>query len=358
MKSNKLSRQLFWRMIFSLILYAISFLVFFLGARYIFGFFTWDGTEPIYFFADAIARNAFFFFAIYIVVGFSLILRHYWRKIFGYFNQVVAATESLYGEGDELVSLAPELNDLEGQLNQIKITNMNNLRLSREAEQRKNDLVAYLAHDLKTPITSVIGYLTLLRDEGQISEELRQRYLSISLDKAERLDDLINEFFEITRFNISSISLEKKSVHLTRMLNQLIFEFAPMLKENSLTCDLDAPEDMMLRCDPDKLQRVFDNLLRNAVNYSAEDTSIKITASIDQEQVYLCFENHGETISAEKLDRLFEQFYRLDTARSSGSGGAGLGLAIAKEIVELHGGKITAFSEDDVVRFDVTLPLK
>lgn len=358
MKSNKLSRQLFWRMILSLILYAASFFVFFLGARYIFGFFTWDGTEPIYFFADTIARNGFFFFAIYIVVGFSLILRHYWRKIFGYFNQVVGATQSLYNEEGQLISLAPELSDLEGQLNQIKITNMNNLRLSREAEQRKNDLVAYLAHDLKTPITSVIGYLTLLRDEGQISEEMRQRYLSISLDKAERLDDLINEFFEITRFNISSISLEKKSVHLTRMLNQLIFEFAPMLKEKSLTCDLDAPEDMMLRCDSDKLQRVFDNLLRNAVNYSAEETTIKITASMDEQQVFLRFENHGETISPEKLTRLFEQFYRLDTARSSGSGGAGLGLAIAKEIVDLHGGKITAFSEDDIVRFDVVLPLK
>lgn len=115
---------------------------------------------------------------------------------------------------------------------------MNNLRAAKEAEQRKNDLVTYLAHDLKTPITSVIGYLTLLRDEPQISEEIRSRYMNIALDKAERLDDLINEFFEITRFNLSHISLEKKQINLSLMLQQLTYEFQPMLAEKNLTCSL------------------------------------------------------------------------------------------------------------------------
>ena len=113
----------------------------------------------------------------------------------------------------------------------------------------------------------------------------------------------------------------------------------------------------MMRCDPDKLQRVFDNLLRNAVNYSFENSSIRITAKTGINNVLLTFENDGDTISKEKLSRIFEQFYRLDTSRSSGSGGAGLGLAIAKEIVELHGGTIRAFSENDIIRFDVSLPL-
>ena len=113
----------------------------------------------------------------------------------------------------------------------------------------------------------------------------------------------------------------------------------------------------MMRCDPDKLQRVFDNLLRNAVNYSFENSSIRITAKTGINNVLLTFENDGDTISQEKLSRIFEQFYRLDTSRSSGSGGAGLGLAIAKEIVELHGGTIRAFSENDIIRFDVSLPL-
>ena len=237
------------------------------------------------------------------------------------------------------------------------MTALNNQRAAREAEQRKNDLVTYLAHDLKTPITSVIGYLTLLHDEQQISEEIRQRYLSIALDKSERLDDLINEFFEITRFNLSHISLEKKQINLSLMLDQLLYEFQPMLKEKRLECQLNVADGIMMRCDPDKLQRVFDNLLRNAVNYSFENSSIRITAKTGINNVLLTFENDGDTISKEKLSRIFEQFYRLDTSRSSGSGGAGLGLAIAKEIVELHGGTIRAFSENDIIRFDVSLPL-
>lgn len=214
----------------------------------------------------------------------------------------------------------------------------------------------YLAHDLKTPLSSVIGYLTLLYDEGEISPELREKYLSIALDKAERLEDLINEFFEITRFNLSEITLQYGRIDLTRLLEQLVFEFKPMLREKKLTCDLQAPEDLALRCDGDKLQRVFDNLLRNAVLYSYPDTNITITAAREGSRIMIRFRNRGDTIPEEKLSRIFEQFYRLDAARSSG-GGAGLGLAIAEQIVELHGGTITAQSAEELIEFTVILPL-
>ena len=133
-----------------------------------------------------------------------------------------------------------------------------------------------------------------------------------------------------------------------------------MLDAKHLTTQLQSEDSIMLRCDPDKLQRVFDNLLRNAVNYSFENSPIRITAKVEKlpsPHVLLTSENYGDTISEEKLTRLFEQFYRLDTSRSTRSGGAGLGLAIAKEIVELHGGTITAFSENDIIRFEVALPL-
>lgn len=197
----------------------------------------------------------------------------------------------------------------------------------------------------------------LLRDEPQISEELREKYLSISLSKAERLEDLINEFFEITRFNLSNITLQYKEINLTRLLEQLIYEFAPMLREKGLQCDLNAPETLMFRCDADKIQRVFDNLLRNAVIYSFNDTTITIAAEPHKKDVTIIFENCGNTIPREKLSQIFEQFYRLDAARSTSSGGAGLGLAIAKQIVELHKGTITAESTDEKIRFTVTLPL-
>ena len=229
--------------------------------------------------------------------------------------------------------------------------------VANEAEQRKNDLVMYLAHDLKTPLSSVIGYLTLLRDENQISDELRERYLSISLDKAERLEDLINEFFEITRFNLSNITLVYKKINLTRMLEQLAYEFKPMLADKNLKCEFEIQPDILLSCDANKLQRVFDNLLRNAVSYCYENTSIQVAAEQIEDRVRIQIKNEGDTIPKEKLDRIFEQFYRLDISRSSSTGGAGLGLAIAKEIVELHHGQISAHSEKGITCFEVTLPL-
>ena len=345
------------RMLITLIAYTFIGIAAYFVAVIVFGFFTWQQENPIYQLANWAQLRREWFMLLYFGGGYILIIRHHWTQPFRYFQELVDATKTVASHDDQLITLSPQLSELEGELNQIKMTALNNQRAAREAEQRKNDLVTYLAHDLKTPITSVIGYLTLLHDEQQISEEIRQRYLSIALDKSERLDDLINEFFEITRFNLSHISLEKKQINLSLMLDQLLYEFQPMLKEKRLECQLNVADGIMMRCDPDKLQRVFDNLLRNAVNYSFENSSIRITAKTGINNVLLTFENDGDTISKEKLSRIFEQFYRLDTSRSSGSGGAGLGLAIAKEIVELHGGTIRAFSENDIIRFDVSLPL-
>ena len=361
MKTNSLSRKLAWtlfaKMIIAAILLLFSGIGIYILSILIFGFFTWQGDESLYQLATFLQNHLFLVAVAYYGIGLVSVFFHYWFKPFRYFQELVDAAETVNRQDDSLVELSPQLSELEGQLNQLKISSRNNQRAAREAEQRKNDLVTYLAHDLKTPITSVIGYLTLLRDEPQISEEMRERYMNIALDKAERLDDLINEFFDITRFNLSHISLKKRQINLSLMLQQLIYEFQPMLDAKNLKTQLQVQDNILLRCDPDKLRRVFDNLLRNAVNYSFENTPIRITAKTDAARVLLTFENDGDTISEEKLTRLFEQFYRLDTSRSSRSGGAGLGLAIAKEIVELHGGTITAFSENDVIRFDVALPL-
>lgn len=229
-------------------------------------------------------------------------------------------------------------------------------RHADEAEQRKNDLVVYLAHDLKTPLTSVIGYLELLQTEPELPEKIRSRYTAVAAEKAGRLEELINEFFEITRYNLTSITLEKSEINLTRMLEQIIFEFQPVLRERELVCNLDAPKDYPFVCDAGRLMRVFDNLLRNAVNYSFPATTIRIQMRPERGGVRLSFENEGNTIPPEKLNRIFEQFFRLDDARSTKNGGSGIGLAIAKEIVSLHGGWIRAYSENERIRFDVFLP--
>ena len=288
-------------------------------------------------------------------VVFLIVLRLYLKVFMKYFNEINSGINALKEENSEDVALSSELAATEKTINAIKHTLEQRKSAAAAAEQRKNDLVVYLAHDLKTPLTSVIGYLTLLRDENQISDELREKYISISLEKAERLEDLINEFFEITRFNLSNIALEYSAVNLTRMLEQLVFEFKPMLAEKNLNCVLTAEPNKMIRCDVNKMQRVFDNLLRNAVNYSFENTEISIIVTQNENAVCIKFSNHGNTIPKEKLERIFEQFYRLDTSRSTGNGGAGLGLAIAKEIVMLHGGTITAHSENEIIECEVTI---
>ncbi len=278
------------------------------------------------------------------------------KKVVAYIYEIQAAAGKLLDTEEDYIELSPELGEIAVKINALKQEAKNNERLARENEQRKNDLLMYLAHDLKTPLSSVTGYLALLKDEPQISEELREKYLSIASAKAQRLEELIEEFFEITRFNLSKITLQYTDINLTRLLEQLSYEFQPMLQEKGLQCSLNAPENILLRCDADKIQRVFDNLLRNGIIYSFPNTSITISAEQQKEQVKIIFENRGNTISEEKLEQIFEQFYRLDAGRGT-DGGAGLGLAIAKQIVELHRGSIFAQSKGEFIRFTVILPL-
>ena len=273
-----------------------------------------------------------------------------------YFNEINRGIDALAKEKSGDIELSNELSATEKKINSIKQTLQQRKFDAQLAEQRKNVLIVYLAHGLTTPLTSVIGYLTLLRDESQISDELRQKYLAISLDKAERLEDLINEFFEITRFNLSNIELQLSNVNLSIMLEQLIFEFKPMFSEKNLDCKLDIATNTLLRCDVDKMQRVFDNLLINAVNYSFPSSTINISVKQNENGTTIKFINHGNTIPKEKLNRVFEQFYRLDSSRTTKTGGAGLGLAISKQIIEIHGGTISAESSNDTISFTISLP--
>ena len=229
--------------------------------------------------------------------------------------------------------------------------------LKQEA-QRKNDLITYLAHDLKTPLTSVLGYLSLLDEAPDMPEAQKEKYTHIALEKAQRLEGLIEEFFEITQYNLQNIFLEKEELDLSYMLMQMTEEFYPVLAAHGNEVKLEAEEDLHLYADPDRLARVFNNILKNAVAYSYPNTPITIRASRNKDKILLSFENHGKNIPKEKLDSIFEKFFRLDSSRRSNTGGAGLGLAIAKEIVELHGGSISARSQDEKVTFTVELPVK
>lgn len=316
---------------------------------------SWNGRELLYPLIHWAHQNVLLLDGVLTLAGWVAI--SYWTisRPFQYLEALTAAADRLAHPGEEPITLPDALKDTENQLNLARERALRDAMAAKEAEQRKNDLIVYLAHDLKTPLTSVIGYLTLLRDEPNISPALRARYTGVALDKAERLEDLINEFFDITRFNLTHLELEKRPVDLVRMLQQVVDEFDPLLVERDLDCVLELPDTLEYVCDSDKLARVFDNLVRNACYYSPLSTYIKISAAVEEEAIVLAFTNYGVTIPPEKLERIFEQFFRLDSSRASGTGGAGLGLAIAKEIVQLHGGTISAQSADGVTTFTVCL---
>lgn len=245
---------------------------------------------------------------------------------------------------------------LEAQLVQIKSDIKHREQLMKDEAGRKNDLITYLAHDLKTPLTSVIGYLNLLDEIRDMPAAQREKYTHIALEKAERLEKLINEFFEITRYNLTQIVLEKETIDLYYMLIQLTDEFYPVLKAHGNTISLHADEGLMIYGDAEKLARVFNNILKNAVAYSYRDTQINVSAKQDGGFIRIQFENKGPTIPAQKLSSIFDKFYRVDDARTTDSGGTGLGLAIAKEIVRLHDGQISAESKNEMTVFTIMLP--
>lgn len=253
----------------------------------------------------------------------------------------------------------PEYAAISAQVAEIKADMQRHEQTLKEEAARKNDLITYLAHDLKTPLTSVVGYLSLLEEAPDMPEEQKAKYVHITLDKALRLEKLINEFFEITRYNLQQIILEKEMVDLTFLLVQLTDEFYPILNGHGNRIRVELPHDgesLTVYADAEKLARVFNNILKNAVAYSYPDTEILVKGEIRGDMLRVTFSNRGKTIPRQKLDSIFEKFFRLDDARSTNSGGAGLGLAIAREIVTLHGGIITAVSENEVTSFIVELP--
>ena len=341
---SRLSRRLLLRFILALVGWLVGFTGLCLLAMMACNTIIWQPWDPVYQFLQFVKDFLPVFYFVPLLGGWLAISYYFLGRPLRYLDEIVAAAKLLAQPRDEMVRLPGELKDIEDDMNLAKQRALRDAEAAKEAEQRKNDLIVYLAHDLKTPLTSVIGYLTLLRDEPQLSPEMRARYTNIALEKALRLEDLTNEFFEITRFNLSHMELEKAPVDLALMLRQVASEFEPALAKKGLSCRVELPQAMPYECDADKMARVFDNLLRNAMLYSFENTTVYIRGTSGPQGVELHFENEGRTIPPEKLARVFEQFFRLDSARSTSTGGAGLGLAIAKQIAELHGGTISAAS--------------
>ena len=316
-----------------------------------------DFYDAYNFYGDYFRGNKDRFFIAAITIVFAVLLWRVFRGITRYFEEINQGIETLLADDENQIQLSPEMLPFERKLNTVKRTLAERKAETALAEQRKDELVMYLAHDIRTPLTSVIGYLNLLEEEPDMPAEQRVKRVHIALEKAYRLETMINEFFEITRYNSQQITLSKETIDLYYMLVQLSDELSPVFAPRGNTVALHLAEDMTVEADPEKLARVFSNILKNAASYSHPRTEITISAEKSEHEVIIQFQNSGEDIPSKALASLFDKFYRADKSRSSDTGGTGLGLAIAKEIVVLHGGTISAASQNHVVTFTISLPL-
>ena len=271
-------------------------------------------------------------------------------------DSLACAVNDLFADKSAPINLPRSLSETRTELIDIQNRELHNEQATRAAEQRKNELVAYLAHDIRTPLTSVIGYLDILRSTPDLPADKREQFASVAYEKAERLDTLMEEFFEITRYNLQSIPIERERVDLGLFCHQIAESMYPQTQAKSLKIEVRAPIDETVLIDPEKMARACGNLLRNAIAYSDPASTIVFSAERKGDNLVLEFSDQGKEISPEHLDAIFEKFFREDAARTSDKGGAGLGLAISKEIIEAHGGSITATSERGLTTFSIEIP--
>lgn len=297
-------------------------------------------------------------FALYIIIGYCFIFNYYWNKPWKYFNEILNASEILYKEDDSIIKLSEPLKEVESKMNQVKMSMILNQQITTELQYKKDEVIMYLAHDIRTPLTSIIGYLSLLSEVSEMNIEKRTKYIKLTLEKSYRLEKLINEFFEFTRYNSKQIKLDIEEIDLYYLLFQMIDEFYPIFSTNGHIARLHGDENIIILGDPVKLARAFGNILKNATIYSYKNTEIIINIETIDDKVSINFHNEGNTIPKEKLSQIFEKFYRCDDARTSNTGGSGLGLAIAKEIILLHRGEIYANSENCTTDINIVIPLK
>lgn len=229
----------------------------------------------------------------------------------------------------------------------------------RASEKSKDELITNVSHDLRTPLTSIIGYLGLIEDHQYQSEEDIVKYSHIAYDKAKQMKNLVEDLFEYTKVQQHGAPVNLMTVDLGQLLEQVGASFQLEADKKGMainvTCE---PSPLSITADPEKLGRLFSNLVANALKYGYGASYIHLTAKQLGEKVVITVADDGEKIPAEAVKHLFERFYRVESSRNKATGGTGLGLAIVQSIVELHHGSVTARSDDQETAFVVTLPVK
>lgn len=252
---------------------------------------------------------------------------------------------------DEIAELANGINIMSERLKE-------NYEKEKKNEEAKNELIVAVSHDLKTPLTSIIGYLDILNDDKYNYSEEQRAYLDIAYKKSLDLKKLTEELFEYTKLANDYIELERIKFNISILLNQLVGEYTQFFSEKNIAVKIENPFSE-INCDIDiqKIIRVFENLIKNAEKYSFHNSEFKVKVEKKDDFVKIIFENEGDSITEEDLEKIFEKMYRLDKARNSENEGSGLGLAISRKIVELHGGNLWAECSENKIMFNMTLPI-
>lgn len=305
-------------------------------------------------------------FIVFVEIFFKLIdfTIEYIRKLRRSIQQVTSGNYGVQCEveyDDELGSLAANINVLsktllakEKESEKLKEKERAALDIERNAERQKNELITNVAHDLRTPLTTIVGYLELIKDDTALSKEDVHKYSGIAYEKSIRLQEMMDDLFEFTKLDNADIKLNKSMINLSGLIMQMTDEFYPSFKDCNITLIVDLPEEnIYVQGDGQLLARVFDNLISNALKYGYHNTDLKIEVSGDEKYATVKVINHGDTIASEDIPLLFNKFYRTDSSRNSKTGGTGLGLAITKNIVDLHHGDISVTSDDQITTFIV-----
>lgn len=305
-------------------------------------------------------------FIVFVEIFFKLIdfTIEYIRKLRRSIQHVTSGNYGVQCEveyDDELGSLAANINVLsktllakEKESEKLKEKERAALDIERNAERQKNELITNVAHDLRTPLTTIVGYLELIKDDTALSKEDVHKYSGIAYEKSIRLQEMMDDLFEFTKLDNADIKLNKSMINLSGLIMQMTDEFYPSFKDCNITPIVDLPEEnIYVQGDGQLLARVFDNLISNALKYGYHNTDLKIEVSGDEKYATVKVINHGDTIASEDIPLLFNKFYRTDSSRNSKTGGTGLGLAITKNIVDLHHGDISVTSDDQITTFIV-----
>ena len=297
---------------------------------------------------------------LYVLLGiaiFSFTFLLLQRKSLQYIGKIASAVQNI-SEGDlntevevlgddEFSMIAANLNRMEEEIREL-------MDKERESERTKNELITNVAHDLRTPLTSIIGYLELLSKGIPLTQEMQQKYIEIVYTKAKRLEKLIEDLFGFTK--VGKVSMNVGTVDIVKLLGQLLEEFYPSFAEKDLIYELvsNVPAKT-ITADGNLLARLFDNLINNAIKYGAEGKKVLVNVLAEEEIVTISVTNYGHVIPADELPFIFNKFYRVEHSRSTQTGGTGLGLAIAKNIVDMHGGTISVTSDLNGTVFMVKL---